>query len=33
MKIDALRWYHRPESGGNVEIAEAYRPIVERWFT
>ena len=31
--MGALRWYFRPESGGNPEIAEAYRPIVEKWFT
>lgn len=27
----ALRWYHRAESGGNPEIAELWRPIVEKY--
>jgi hypothetical protein len=30
--MGALKWYHRPESGGNPEIAEAYRASVERYF-
>lgn len=29
----ALRWYHRAEAGGNPEVAELWKPIVERWFT
>jgi len=33
--MGALRWYHRPEQGnnGNAEIAELYRPLIERYFT
>jgi hypothetical protein len=30
--MGALVWYHREESGGNPEIAEAYREIVEKYF-
>jgi hypothetical protein len=38
LKVDnrvqgALEWYHRPGSGGNPEIAELYKPIIERWFS
>lgn len=28
----ALRWYHRAEAGGNPEIAEMWKPIIERYF-
>jgi hypothetical protein len=31
--MGALVWKHRAESNGNPEIAEAYRLIVERYFT
>jgi hypothetical protein len=33
--MGALRWYHRQEFGGeaNPEVAEAYRPLIERYFT
>lgn len=31
--MGALAYYHRVESNGNPEIAEAYRPYVERYFT
>lgn len=31
--MGALVWYHRAESNGNPEIAEAYRPIVEEYFS
>lgn len=33
--MGALRWYHRSEYGGhgNPEIAEVYRPLVEKYFT
>lgn len=33
--MGALRWYHRSEYGGegNPEIAELYRPLVEKYFT
>jgi hypothetical protein len=27
----ALRWYFRPENGGNPGIAELYRPIVDKY--
>lgn len=32
--MGALRWYHRSEFGGegNPEIAEMYRPLIERYF-
>lgn len=30
--MGALVWYHRKESGGNPDIAEAYRPIIEKYF-
>lgn len=29
--LGALRWYFRPESGGNPELAELYAPIVEAY--
>lgn len=28
----ALMWYHREGAGGNPEIAEAYRPLVKKYF-
>jgi hypothetical protein len=28
----ALAWYHRAESGGNPELAEAYRPLIMNYF-
>jgi hypothetical protein len=33
--MGALRWYHRSEYGGeaNPEIAELYRPLIEKYFT
>lgn len=33
--MGALRWYHRSEYGGhgNPEIAEVYRPLIEKYFT
>jgi len=33
--MGALRWYHRSEFGGegNPEIAEIYRPLIEKYFT
>lgn len=33
--MGALRWYHRSEFGGtaNPEIAEVYRPLIEKYFT
>jgi hypothetical protein len=33
--MGALRWYHRSEFGGdaNPEIAELYRPLIEKYFT
>lgn len=31
--MGALVWYHRKESGGNPEIAEIYRPIIEKYFS
>ncbi|MGE0528435.1 MAG: hypothetical protein AB7P49_15300, partial [Bdellovibrionales bacterium] len=30
--MGALAWYHRPEAGGNPELAELYRPLVEEHF-
>lgn len=30
--IGALRWYHRAESGGNPEVAEVYRELVNEVF-
>lgn len=29
--LGALRWYFRPETGGNPAIAELYRPIVDEY--
>lgn len=31
--MGAMAWYHRPELGGNPEIAEIYRPVIERYFS
>lgn len=33
--MGALRWYHRSEFGGegNPEMAELYRPLIEKYFT
>lgn len=31
--MGALAWYHRREAGGNPEIAELYRPLIERYFS
>ena len=33
--MGALRWYHRSEFEGeaNPEIAELYRPLIEKYFT
>jgi hypothetical protein len=31
--MGALAWYHRAEGGGNPEIAELYRPIIEEYFS
>lgn len=31
--MGALAWYHRPEAGGNPEIAELYRPLIEEYFS
>jgi len=31
--IGALRWYFREESGGNPDIAEIYKPIIDYLFT
>jgi hypothetical protein len=31
--MGALAWYHRAEAGGNEEIAELYRPLVEEYFS
>lgn len=30
--MGALVHYHRPEAGGNPEVAEAYRPLVKKYF-
>jgi hypothetical protein len=30
--MGALRWYHRREIGGNPEMAELYRPLIETYF-
>lgn len=30
--MGALVWYHRTERGGNPEMAELYRPLVEKYF-
>ncbi|MGZ3722374.1 MAG: hypothetical protein ACXVA9_05560 [Bdellovibrionales bacterium] len=31
--MGALAWYHRKEAGGNEEIAELYRPMIEEYFS
>ncbi len=31
--MGALVWYHRPESGGNPDLAELYRPLIEVYFS
>lgn len=31
--MGALSWYHRQEAGGNPEIAELYRPLIEEYFS
>jgi hypothetical protein len=31
--MGALVWYHRAEAGGNPEMAELYRPLVEQYFS
>lgn len=31
--MGALAWYHRSEAGGNPEIAELYRPMIEKYFS
>jgi hypothetical protein len=31
--MGALVWYHREELGGNPEIAELYRPLVQKYFS
>lgn len=31
--MGALVWYHRPEAGGNPELAELYRPLIEEYFS
>lgn len=31
--MGALVWYHRTEAGGNPEMAELYRPLVEQYFS
>lgn len=30
--MGALSWYHRSEAGGNPEMAELYRPLIEKYF-
>lgn len=30
--MGALSWYHRAEGGGNPEMAELYRPLIEKYF-
>ena len=30
--MGALSWYHRREAGGNPEIAELYRPLIQEYF-
>jgi hypothetical protein len=30
--MGALAWYHRSEAGGNPEIAELYRPLIQEYF-
>lgn len=31
--MGALVWYHRLEAGGNPEIAELYRPLIQEYFS
>lgn len=31
--MGALSWYHRAEAGGNPEMAELYRPLIEEYFS
>lgn len=31
--MGALAWYHRLDAGGNPEIAELYRPLIEKYFS
>ena len=31
--MGALAWYHRKDAGGNEEIAELYRPLIEDYFS
>lgn len=31
--MGALAWYHRAEAGGNPEMAELYRPLVQKYFS
>jgi hypothetical protein len=31
--MGALAWYHRREFNGNPEMAEVYRPLIEKYFT
>jgi hypothetical protein len=31
--MGALAWYHRSSAGGNPEIAELYRPLIEEYFS
>lgn len=31
--MGALAWYHREQAGGNPEIAELYRPLIEKYFS
>ena len=28
----SLLWYHRPQAGGNIEIAQMYKPICDKYF-
>ena len=30
--MGALAWYHRAEAGGNPQMAELYRPLIEKYF-
>lgn len=31
--MGALAWYHRLDAGGNPELAELYRPLIEEYFS
>ncbi len=31
--MGALAWYHRADAGGNPELAELYRPLIEKYFS